>query len=373
MVSHSAAGGSGVVAHDLAGLFANSGHATALLTPSPRAARLESSVRHVFVDAPDYAALSGPAYGTAMAGAIIEHVEAGADLVHVHYALPWLTSAVLARALCRRPFRLIVTLHGTDVVGIGQHASYRATIAAALAQADAVITPSFSLRERAIDAFGDVARAAHVIPNFVDADHYTPLDANARRARRIALGAPELADAFWVAHISNFRDIKRTSLIAPMLGELAANRDVVLLLVGSGAGLNACASAARAVLGESRVVCTGTLETSAPALAVADAMLLPSEYESFGLAALEAMASAVPVVASNVGGLRELIVPECGFLCENNGIAPYVDALRALAADPDMARLMGQAGRARAIATYAPKSALRAHAALYGVTIREES
>lgn len=367
LASHGPGGGSGVVAHELASSLVRAGYGATVLTPAPRSARLDERVRHVRIDAPTYPVLAGPAWGVAMAGAMAAEVDAGADVVHVHYALPWLTSALIARAVARRPFRLVVTLHGTDVVGIGALAPYRDVLARALENADVLLAPSQSLRDEAMRVFGEVGARIQVVPNAVDPVAHTPLaEAERSTLRSDLLGRNGTAGEFWVAHVSNFRDVKRTEMLAPILAPLAATHDVRLLLVGDGPGLAACAAAARDVLGADRVVATGELETSAPVVPLCDALLLPSDYESFGLAALEAMASGVPVVASDVGGLRELLTPECGFLCDRNDIAAYTAALGRLASDPALRLVMGRAGRERALHNYSPEVALRRHLAVYG-------
>lgn len=368
LASHGPGGGSGVVAHELASSLVRAGYHATVLTPAPRSGRLDARVRHVRIDAPTYPVLSGPAWGVAMAGAMAAEVDAGADVVHVHYALPWLTSALIARSIARRPFKLVVTLHGTDVVGIGAQEPYRDVLARALANADVLLAPSESLRDEAIRVFGDVGSRIQVIPNAVDPVAHAPIALGERASHRgDLLGRNDASDAFWIAHVSNFRDVKRTGMLAPIVAPLAARHDVMLLLVGAGPGLDACAAAARESLGAGRVVTTGELETSAPVVPLCDALLLPSDYESFGLAALEAMASGVPVVASDVGGLRELLTPDCGFLCDRNHIAAFTSALDRLAADDALRLGMGRAGRERALQHYSPEVALRRHLAVYGL------
>ncbi len=369
IVAHTDAGGSGVVARDLAGLLAARGRPVTLLTPGPRSRTLAGGVEHVHVQAPGYNGLIAPESGVAMASAIIGAVERGATIVHTHYALPWLASAALARAATRIPFRLVCTLHGTDVVGIGVDPAYRPTLDGLLARADAVVAPSRALRSAALEAFASLTDV-RVVSNFVDASLYAPLERAEREARRARLlaehgAAPAGPDSFWVAHVSTFRSVKRTDTLAPIVAALGSGSDVRLVLVGDGPQHASTVNEARAALGAENVVATGSVESPARMLPLADALLLPSAYESFGLVALEALACGVPVVASDVGGLAEVVGPDAGILCAADDIAAFSRALERLASEPALRCEMGGAGRARAVERFSPAEAARAHDDLY--------
>jgi N-acetyl-alpha-D-glucosaminyl L-malate synthase BshA len=260
------------------------------------------------VHTPSYPLFREPQYLLSLTNTIVRVArEDGLDIVHAHYAVPHATAGVLARQVLAasaapRRLRVVTTLHGTDITVVGADPSYRDNVAFSIDQSDGVTAVSESLRaatcrELCLD------RTVDVIPNFLDCQVYRRLDAPALRAR-YTHGDDKTRI---VLHMSNFRPVKRIDSVMDVFARIAARLPAVLLLVGEGPELSLARRLAVSLGVADRVHYVGAQENVIPLLSIADLLLLPSEQESFGLAALEAMACEVPVVASNVGGLPEVI------------------------------------------------------------------
>jgi N-acetyl-alpha-D-glucosaminyl L-malate synthase BshA len=226
------------------------------------------------------------------------------DIVHAHYAVPHAAAAYLAKQIIadsgRRAPAVVTTLHGTDITLVGRDPSYAETVAYCIDQADLVTAVSKSLKADTQRALR-VRRPIEVIPNFLDCERYRRRAAGGRRAELAPHGESI------VVHMSNFRPVKRIEAVIEVFRRIQAKRPARLLLVGDGPDVG---SAERRVVEhglDRHVEFHGELLDVIPILSVADLFLLPSAQESFGLAALEAMACEVPVVASAVGGLPEVI------------------------------------------------------------------
>jgi N-acetyl-alpha-D-glucosaminyl L-malate synthase BshA len=342
-------GGSGVVATELGIELAALGHEIHFISYS-QPFRLSGRDKGIFyheVPVSSYPLFEFPPYDLALASRMAEVAEYnGLDLLHVHYAIPHSVSALLARQMLaargrRLPF--VTTLHGTDITLVGLDRSYLPITRYAIQESDGVTSISSYLKEKTIQNF-DVTRGIEVVPNFVNCDLYSPInDEDARAAARRRLAQPDEAI---LMHLSNFRPVKRVVDVVKVFAQIAAQIPAQLVLVGDGPERSAAEWLARDLKIQERVHFVGKQERVDELLPLADLMLMPSELESFGLAALEAMACKVPSIATRVGGVPELIDDGVTGLLYDVG---DVDAMAqgALSLLTDRARLdaMREAGR----------------------------
>ncbi len=338
MVCYASVGGSGVVATELAHALAVRGHCVHLISSEPPF-RWRSGVpglSFVPVTVPPYPLFREPQYLLALSNTIARVAEERRlDIVHAHYAVPHATAAYLAdQLLASTPAvvtpRTVTTLHGTDITLVGSDPSYARVVAFSIEQSHGVTAVSRSLKADTIAALG-IRHEIRVIPNFLDCAEYRRRPDPALRAR---LCPPDLCDAL-VVHVSNFRPVKRVDVALEVFLLIRRSVRARLLLVGDGPdrpGLE------RRVADEGLtdvVSFVGEQHDLVPWLSAADLFLLPSAQESFGLAALEAMACDVPVVASNVGGLPEIIENGVtGFVCPPDAVATMAERGVALLTDP---------------------------------------
>jgi N-acetyl-alpha-D-glucosaminyl L-malate synthase BshA len=341
------------------------------LCASARPGRVHADARLHFhaIDVPAYPLFEHAPYSLAVAGTLVDVARAHRlDLVQVHYAVPHAVSAMLARqVLGSGAPRVVTSLHGTDVTRVGVDPSYRSVTAFAVAASDGITTPSIALREQARRALAIPAdKPIDVLPNFVDTDAFAPV-ARRDRSRLHALFArpPATPDAPVLFHVSNLRAVKRVGDLFEVLARVRRRVPARLVVVGDGPE-RAAAEARAAELGLTAEVCfLGRRADFVEYLAHADAFVLPSESESFGVAALEAMSAGVPVVAYRVGGLPEVVAPEAGRL-----VAPYdVDALAHAVLDVigDTAahEAIARAARAHVLAHFAREPAITRYEAYF--------
>ena len=355
-------GGSGVVATELGKALARRGHTVHFIAYA-LPLRLEHMVENVYfheVRVNTYPLFEYPPYALALASKMIDVVQhEGLDLLHVHYAIPHATSAVLARDILRGKgitVPVVTTLHGTDITLVGKDAGFKPVVEHAIDTSDGVTAVSDWLRRETLDSF-DVTSDIEVIPNFVDTDRFRrqPKD-HFRRA--ITPDGERL-----IAHVSNFRKVKRAPDAVEVFARLHAAGawppdsprhgqpgGVKLLMVGDGPDRAASEAAARAAGVWPDVRFIGKQEPVEEILSIADLFLMPSASETFGLAALEAMACNVPVVSSDVGGLPELNVDgETGFLRPIGDVGGMTDAARTVLTHPELHARMAEAARRRAV------------------------
>ena len=270
--------------------------------------RLPSFLPRIYfheVDVGRYPLFEYPPYDLALAVRMHEVVLAHKlDLLHVHYAIPHATSAWIAREMLeptRPDIRVLTTLHGTDITIVGQDPSFHAITKFSIEQSDGLTAVSRFLQRETVRAFGCTGCQIEVIPNFIDPELYDRSRYKAALRDQFAPGDRVLM------HISNFRPVKRVRDVVRIFARVRQEIPSVLVMVGDGPDRVHAEAEAREQGVEDRVFFLGKIETVAPLLSAADLFLLPSQSESFGLSALEALASGVPVVGSNVGGLPEVV------------------------------------------------------------------
>ena len=297
-------GGSGVVATELGKALAEKGHEIHFITYSQpvRLGSLRKNVRYHEVNVSDYPLFLYPPYELVLASKMVDVAKhEGLDLLHVHYAIPHASAAYMAKQILKREginLPVITTLHGTDITLLGRDASFEPVISFAINESDAVTAVSQSLRTDTYKLFG-INIDIEVIPNFLNPNLIDEEIVKEIREEYAPEGTPMLI------HISNFRPVKRVMDVMEIYKRVNELKPSILVMVGDGPDRSKAEQFAR----ENQlcnVVFVGNVKNPMELLSAADVMLLPSESESFGLAALEAMASGVPVVSSNAGGLPEL-------------------------------------------------------------------
>lgn len=340
-------GGSGVVATELGKQLAqrdNIIHFIASALPY-RLDRLDNQIHFHEVEAMNYPLFEYVPYSLALATKMVEVAQsAGLDLLHVHYAIPHSISAFLAREMMA-PDRLpiITTLHGTDITLVGKDHSYLPITRFGIQRSDGVTAVSNYLREATYREF-NINTDIRVIPNFVDTEVFARKSRGLFREKFAPRGEKILV------HLSNFRPLKRITDAVEVVARMAPEMPVVLLMVGDGVERSRAEHLARERKIHDRVFFVGKSDEVAAILSDSDLMLLPSELESFGLAALEAMACEVPVVATDAGGIPELVVDgECGALCSIGDVEAMARRALEILGDPARHEAMGKNARRRAV------------------------
>jgi N-acetyl-alpha-D-glucosaminyl L-malate synthase BshA len=304
------------VATELGIALADRGHEVHFITYR-QPFRLPSFLPRVFfheVDVGRYPLFEFPPYDLALAVRMHEVVRThGLELLHCHYAIPHATSAWIAREMLRETkedVRLVTTLHGTDITIVGQDPSFYAITKFSIEKSDHITAVSEYLRDETIRAFGCAGCEVDVIHNFIDPDVYD-------RARYPSVLKDQLGNSRPVLmHVSNFRAVKRVRDVIRVFAKVNSELPSVLVMIGDGPDRPAAEEEARLLGVEGSVSFLGKLDQIAPLLAAADLFILPSQTESFGLSALEALASGVPVIGTKAGGLPEVIRDgETGVLC----------------------------------------------------------
>ena len=348
VVCYASVGGSGIVATELAKALADRGHSVHLISGDTpfRFAEYQPGLSFHRVMTPSYPLFREPQYLLSLANRIVQvSREFSLDIVHAHYAVPHATAAYLAKQILKDSApecvpQVITTLHGTDITLIGSDPSYSETVAFSIDRSDGVTAVSESLRAdtyRALPVKRDIA----VIPNFLNCEVHRRVANAALRARYCPPGCEKL-----VIHVSNFRPVKRVDVVVQVFARINAAVPSRLLLVGDGPDVGKALDTARALNVASRVEVLGEQDQIMPLLSISDLFLLPSLQESFGLAALEAMACEVPVIASRVGGLHEVVDDgETGFLHDLQDLDGMAASAIKLLTDADLHRRFAAEGR----------------------------
>ena len=342
-------GGSGVVATELGIELAAMGHQVHFISYSQpfRLSGRDEGIFYHEVPVSSYPLFEFPPYDLALASRMAEVAEfCSLDLLHVHYAIPHSVSALLARQMLaakgrRLPF--VTTLHGTDITLVGLDRSYLPITRFAIQESDGVTSISNYLRHETVEHFG-VTRGIEVITNFVNCDVYAPIkDENARTAARKRLANPDEAI---LLHLSNFRPVKRVLDVVRIFDQVVRQIPARLVLIGDGPDRSAAEWLAHDLGIQNKIHFMGKQERVNELLPLADILLMPSELESFGLAALEAMACKVPSIATRVGGVSELIDDGVtGLLYSVGDVDGMASGALALLQEPERLAAMREAGR----------------------------
>lgn len=299
-------GGSGVVATELGKALAEKGHRIHFITYN-QPVRLNVFSGNLFyheVSVSDYPLFDYPPYELALSNKIVEVAKyEKLDLLHVHYAIPHASAAYMAKKMLEvdnisLPF--ITTLHGTDITLVGKDPSFETAISFAINESDAVTSVSESLKQDTYRYFKNVKREIEVIPNFINPDSYN--FANAKEHRKLYAGDNQKI----LVHVSNFRKVKRVEDVLKMFDIVRKKIPSRLILVGDGPERSNIDRLCRELDTCNEILSLGKIVEPNSILGVGDLFVLPSETESFGLAALEAMAAGVPVISTNQGGLPEI-------------------------------------------------------------------
>ncbi len=363
-------GGSGAVATELGIALAQRGHEVHFVTYK-QPFRLPTFLPRVFfheVDVGRYPLFEFPPYDLALAVRMHEVVrEHDLDLLHCHYAIPHATSAWITKQMLReekRDITVVTTLHGTDITIVGQDPSFHSITKFSIEKSDALTAVSQYLQEETESAFGCTACRIDVIPNFIDPDVYN-------RQRWVGDQLPRFNGGRKVLmHISNFRPVKRVTDVVRVFAEVNREVPAQLIMIGDGPDRHDAEQEARNLGVDSHVQFLGKIDSVAPLLAAADLFLLPTNAESFGLSALEALASGTPVIGSSVGGLPEVVKDgETGVLCGVGDVAGMAKASISLLTDDEKWKAMSVAAGSDARSRFAKDDVVQRYESLYSAAI----
>jgi len=317
-------GGSGVIATELGKQLAQNGHQVHFMTYT-QPIRLDFFNENLFyheVNISNYPLFEYPPYESALASKMVDVVRhEKLDVLHVHYAIPHATSAFLAKEILKTHdihIPVVTTLHGTDITVVGRDATYKPMVTFSINKSDGVTTVSESLRRETFEAF-EINNEIEVIPNFVDMERFH----KQKKEHFKKIICPEGEKL--IVHVSNFRPVKRIADIIHAFGKIKRTVASKLLLIGDGPERVQMEKLCRDLELCDDIRFIGKLDAIEEVLSVADLFFMPSEKESFGLAALEAMACEVPIITSNAGGLPEVnIQGETGFMSDIGDIDDMV-------------------------------------------------
>lgn len=358
-------GGSGIVGSELGCELAARGHTVHFISYElpTRLCRLNERLQFHQVEMFDYPLFEFPPYTLALASKIVEvAASTNLDVLHMHYAIPHATAAFLAREIYKptRYLPFVTTLHGTDITLVGSRASFLPTTRFSIEQSDAVTAISQYLAEETKQIFG--YDQAEVIPNFINAVDYQRRE-NAELRAALAPRGERL-----LMHVSNFRPVKRITDCVKAFAALRTRSSLParLVMCGDGPERERAVTLAHELGVADDVVFVGSVPNIADYLSVADLLLLPSESESFGLSALEAMACEVPVIATRVGGLPEVVLEgETGHLVAVGATEAMADLAAALLSDQQRLRTLGRQARKWAVERYNTDRIIPQYEALY--------
>jgi N-acetyl-alpha-D-glucosaminyl L-malate synthase BshA len=343
IVCYPTVGGSGAVAAELGKQLASRGHEVHVISYRLpfRLGDFQQNICFHEVDVSSYPLFEFPPHDLALAVKMAEAVrEHGIELFHVHYAIPHAIAGILAQQMLGDGApRMLTTLHGTDITIVGQDHSFFEITKFGIERSDGVTAVSEFLRRMTLEEF-QVSRPIDVVPNFVDLEQY-PIE----KGDRSGIADPGQRV---LLHVSNFRPVKRPLDTVRIFERVSREVDAVLLMVGEGPERASAQALARRLGVLDRLRFLGTQQDIAEIAAMADVFLLPSELESFGLSALEAMACGVPVIGSDAGGLPEVVRhAESGYLLPVGDVEGMAARTIEILKDDERRRAMGEAARHR--------------------------
>lgn len=328
-------GGSGVVATELGIALADRGHEVHFVTYKQpvRLDLLNNNIYFHEVNVPEYPLFQYQPYELALSSKLVDTIKLyGIELLHVHYAIPHAYAGYMAKKMLKEEdiyIPMITTLHGTDITLVGKHPFYRSAVTFSINKSDVVTSVSEDLRKSTLEIF-DVTQEIDVIPNFIDRRKYGDQFTDCQRSSMAT------EDERIVTHISNFRKVKRIPDVIAIFNGIQKRLPAKLVMVGEGPEKAAAEKQARQLGIEDKVLFLGNSNEIDRILCFSDLFLLPSETESFGLAALEAMINKVAVVSTNTGGIPEVNVHgETGYMSDVGDVESMIEQSIAVLADKD--------------------------------------
>lgn len=338
-------GGSGVVATELGKALAVRGHSIHFISYAlpMRLSGFQDNIVYHEVEMSNYPLFDFPLYTLALSSKMVEVARyEKLDLLHCHYAIPHAASAYLAKQILGNHLKVVTTLHGTDITLVGLEPSFLPVVKFSIEQSDGVTAVSRFLKEKTQTNYG-IEKEIEVIPNFIDTTKYKRLTSDTFFLKGISEGQKV------IAHTSNFRPVKRVADVIRIFNEVQKKIPSVLILIGDGPDRSQCEMLCREFGIQDKVRFLGKQVELVPILSTADLFLMPSQSESFGLSALEAMACEVPVISSSVGGLPELQVHgQTGYIAEFGDIDRMARYAIDLLTNPSKHKLFAEAARKRA-------------------------
>jgi N-acetyl-alpha-D-glucosaminyl L-malate synthase BshA len=354
-------GGSGIIATELAHLLAKKHELHLVSYDRPVRAHEEAGFSFHKVEFFSYPLFERIpcCYSLALVSKLVEIIRShNLDIIHAHYAVPNAASAYLAKKICNDSTKLVTTLHGTDSYLVGSHPSYKEVTQFSMQHSDALTTVSEYLKDRTMAEF-DISQEIRVIPNFTDPQRFRKLKKD--RKQKI------------ICHSSNFRPIKRIPDIIKAFKMISEKINCKLSLIGNGPERPNAENLVKNLKISENVEFLGNVKNVQKILGKSDLFLLPSEDESFGLAALEAMSCEVPVVASNIGGLRELISHGLdGFLINVGDVEALAQHSLEILQNPRMQEEFGNNARQKVLKKYTPDKILPKYEGLYNKTLEKK-
>ncbi|MCX5800633.1 MAG: N-acetyl-alpha-D-glucosaminyl L-malate synthase BshA [Candidatus Eisenbacteria bacterium] len=356
-------GGSGIVATELGMELARKGHQVHFVTYSVpvRLKRFEKNIFFHQVDTQFYPLFVDAPYSLSLAAKMCEVAELhSVEILHVHYAIPHAASAYLARSMYKsRRLLTVTTLHGTDITLVGHHPSFHGITKFCIEESDGVTAVSEYLKARTQESF-QIKKDIEVIPNFVDSSKFRPDGAIVPKSDFCPSGQP------MIIHISNFRPVKNIPGVLQVFARVRAELACRLVLVGDGPEVGHAERLSEQLGVQDDVLFLGNQECIECLLPLADVLLLPSEQESFGLVCLEAMSCAVPVVSTNVGGVKEVVEHgKTGFLHDPFDTEAMAASIIRLLRNRDERIAMGQEGRRVALDKFDISDGVKRYVELY--------